>query len=77
MQRVTYEFRAVRQGERRSEIPDTLLDDFVLLNARPKTTRGVGVRRGQWGLIQPCLYSHRTTLDASSEDACGGIRPPA
>ena len=28
-------------------------------------------QRGQWGLIQPCLSSHRTALDRSSETPAG------
>jgi hypothetical protein len=45
MQRVTYELRAVRQRERRSQIADAPLNDLVFLYACPKANCGVGLRR--------------------------------
>ena len=65
MERVTYEFGAVRECKRRSEVADAPLDDFVLLDSLPKTIGGVEVRhRHRRGLIWPCLASHRLAPDA-------------
>jgi hypothetical protein len=45
MERMAYELGAVCQCKRRSKVTDAPLDDFVLLNSRPKTIGGVRLRR--------------------------------